>query len=139
MKFKILENENENKNSIKITEKSLNETLGLTDSLQNATTEEDLYFGKYIYLFPSTLTKMDLEEMNHYNLEILGYNEFKDEKNIAVKGYLKDLYNYCKNYLDYAIHPDYLYKEDEFAGEIEPYNNDVPYDDNFNDTNLWGI
>jgi hypothetical protein len=73
----------------------------------------------YIYLFPE-LTYEDKEQLRNYNLSIVGKNRFEDEVNTAVKGSKEDLERYAAEYLDYQLHPDYLYIEDDFAGEVEP-------------------
>ena len=73
----------------------------------------------YIYLFPE-LTYEDKEQLRDYNLSIVGRNRFEDEVNTAVKGSKSDLERYAAEYLDYQLHPDYLYVEDDFAGEVEP-------------------
>ena len=62
----------------------------------------------------------DKEQLDNYNLVLLGKNRFEDEVNSAVKGSKEDLELYAKDYLDYQLHPDYLYVESDFAGEIEP-------------------
>lgn len=72
----------------------------------------------YIYLFPE-LTYEDKEQLRNYNLSIVGRNRFEDEVNTAVKGSKEDLERYAAEYLDYQLHPDYLYIENDFAGEIE--------------------
>ena len=87
---------------------------------------EEEYTGKYIYLFPGDLNKRDLRKLADYNLELLGVNELEDWngmafKDFAVKGTKEDLERYASDYLDYVLHPDYLYKEDEFGGELKPY------------------
>ena len=68
----------------------------------------------YIYLFPK-LKDEDLKELSNYNLKFLGIN---DRINYVVKGLKQDLEQYASDYLDYQLHPDYLYLEDDFAGEI---------------------
>ena len=70
-----------------------------------------------IYLFPE-LTEEDKEELHKYDLAYLGKNHFKDEISDIVKGSKEDLIRYGKEYLDYILHPDYLYREEDFAGEI---------------------
>jgi hypothetical protein len=97
----------------------------------------------YIYLFPE-LTYEDKEQLDNYNLILLGKNIFKDEINSVVKGTKADLERFAKEYLDYELHPDYLYLEDDFAGDIisdvtSDYN---MYDDDISDFgpgNLWNI
>lgn len=87
---------------------------------------EEVDTGKYIYLFPGDLNKRDLKELKNYNLELLGVQELEGWngmtfKDFAVKGTKEDLERYCSEYLDYVMHPDYLYKEGEFAGDLEYY------------------
>lgn len=72
---------------------------------------------KYIYLFPE-LTDSDKFELSSYNLEFLGKNEFEGEVSDVVKGSEEDLRAYGRDYLGYVLHPDYLYKEKDFAGDI---------------------
>lgn len=75
---------------------------------------------KYIYLFPlDSMTNEDKQYMKKYNLEILGKNFFNSERNLVVRGELSNLKRYCKEWLAYEMHPDYLYKENEFAGDIK--------------------
>lgn len=71
----------------------------------------------YIYLFPE-LNQSDLNALWRYQLKFLGKNYFDGQVNYAVKGTEKDLNDYAHNYLDYELHPDYLYKENDFAGDI---------------------
>ena len=71
----------------------------------------------YIYLFPE-LNQSDLNALYRYQLKFLGKNYFDGQVNYAVKGTEKDLNDYAHNYLDYELHPDYLYKENDFAGDI---------------------
>lgn len=73
----------------------------------------------HIYLFAkSDMTSKDIQEARKYNLEVLGTNRFNGEVNLVVKGDLNNLKSFAKNYLDYELHPSYLYKEHEFAGKI---------------------
>jgi hypothetical protein len=75
--------------------------------------------GSFIYLFPMEgLTKRDLEIAKDYNLTYLGKNFFQGERNYVVSGSRTNLVRYAKDYLAYELHPDYLYREDEFAGKI---------------------
>ena len=71
----------------------------------------------YIYLFPE-LNQSDLNALWRYQLKFLGKNFFDGQVNYVVKGTEKDLNDYAHNYLDYELHPDYLYKEKDFAGDI---------------------
>lgn len=77
---------------------------------------------KMIYLFPE-LTDKDKEELKNYNLEYLGDNYFEEELSNVVRGTEKDLKRYAKEYLDYILHPSYLYDEDDFVGNIVNTNN----------------
>lgn len=74
----------------------------------------------YIYLLPSDVNKKDLEGLKDYNLKLLGVNTDEGDKSYVVKGTKANLEKYCDDYLGYIMHPDYLYKEDEFAGNIKP-------------------
>ena len=84
---------------------------------------------QYIYLFPQDgMDERDIDAFDDYNLTYLGKNEFEDEddrghtwteKNLVVVGTKANLERYADEYLaGYSLHPDYLYKEDDFAGEI---------------------
>ena len=73
----------------------------------------------YIYLFPVCKAIEPITDAKKFNLEILGRNEFEDEHNYVVEGTRTDLIRFA-NYVDYDLHPDYLYKEEDFAGEILP-------------------
>lgn len=74
-----------------------------------------------IYLFPE-LTDEDIDILKTYGLQLLGINHgaYGDEENWAVKGSESSLRMFADNYLGYELHPDYLYAEDDFAGDIEP-------------------
>ncbi len=75
----------------------------------------------YIYLFPLYgVTVEEYEEvMEDYNLRILGINRFNDEVNLVVRGTKEELERFGDIAIGgYELHPDYLYKEDEFAGDI---------------------
>lgn len=76
-----------------------------------------------IYLFPE-LTDEDLEMLKAYGLQLLGINHgaYGDEENWAVRGQESSLRMFADKYLGYELHPDYLYDEDDFAGDIEPLN-----------------
>lgn len=82
---------------------------------------------KYIYQFPSDLNKRDLAELKNYNLELLGKVKDKVEMvsgdkivyDYAVRGTKEDLERYCSEYLDYSMHPDFLYLEEDYGAEIE--------------------
>lgn len=98
--------------------KSWNEYAGIDEGLDKE---------QYIYLFPSSgWTKQDTNALYGYNLIYLGKNkdiEMNGEEtgfiNIVVQGTKEDLEEFGDKWLDgYELHPDYLYKKDEFAGEI---------------------
>jgi len=85
---------------------------GFEDSIEDA--------NDYIYLFPSgNMDSQDIQKAKSYGLKYLGKNHFQGENNLVIKGSLNNLKRYAKEYLNYDLHPDYLYKENEFAGEIE--------------------
>ena len=89
--------------------------LNIKNSDQNSVNEE---VESYIYLFP-LLSYEDLDELDNFNLTYVGKNRFEDEVNSVVKGSKADLEKYAAEYLDYQLHPDYLYVEADFAGDIE--------------------
>lgn len=81
--------------------------------------EDSIHDEKYIYLYAkSDITPQDKIMMRRYGLEILGTNRFGGEVNLAVKGDLSTLKKFNKEYMAYEMHPDYLYKEHQFGGEI---------------------
>lgn len=81
---------------------------------------ESIKEDKYIYLFPDSPAMGDYkDDCKKFNLEFLGKNYYGIEKNLVIRGTEKDLRKYAE-YLDYDLHPDYLYKEEDFAGEILP-------------------
>ena len=72
----------------------------------------------YIYLFPDEEAMGDYKsDVSKFNLVYLGKNKFEDENNLVVKGSKENLEKYA-DYLGYELHPDYLYKEEDFAGDI---------------------
>lgn len=81
------------------------------------TLEDSIEEGKYIYQFPADLTKEDLEEMQNYNLEVLGIVETEGLEEMVedwlVRGSLEDVKRYCEEYLNYEMHPGYLWKEED--------------------------
>lgn len=72
-----------------------------------------------IYLFPE-LTDEDLEMAKGYGLKYLGKNRGADgnEDNWVLRGAESSLRMFADKYLGYELHPDYLYDEEEFAGDI---------------------
>lgn len=73
----------------------------------------------YIYLFPDVPAMGDYKnECKKFGLKFLGKNYFEDEKNLVIKGSKANLKKYA-DFLDYDLHPDYLYDENDFAGDIE--------------------
>lgn len=74
-----------------------------------------------IYLFPEIANDEDREVMKQYNLQLLGVNfgPYGDERNDVIKGRYIDLLDFCEDYIGgYEMNPDYLYKEEDFAGDI---------------------
>ena len=73
-----------------------------------------------IYLFPE-LTDEDLEMAKAYGLQFIGYNHGPngEENNWVMRGTEASLNRFADKYLGYELHPDYLYYEDDFAGDIE--------------------
>lgn len=74
---------------------------------------------KYIYQFPR-LTSRDVQEAKKYGLEFLGKvgkNGFQPG-DYVIKGDLNNLKRYCDEYLGYEMHPDYLYKENNFDIDV---------------------
>lgn len=87
----------------------------ITESLNESVKKDS-----YIYLFPDSPAMGDYkDDCKKFNLEFLGKNYYGIEKNLVIRGTEKDLRKYAE-YLDYDLHPDYLYKEEDFAGEILP-------------------
>lgn len=73
---------------------------------------------KYIYLFPDSGAMGNYRtECRKFGCEFLGKNRFQGERNLVIRGELSDLKRYAK-WLDYELHPGYLYKENDFAGDI---------------------
>lgn len=72
-----------------------------------------------IYLFPE-LTDEDLEMAKGYGLTYLGKNHGADgsEDNWVLRGAESLLRMFADKYLGYELHPDYLYDEEDFAGDI---------------------
>ena len=68
----------------------------------------------YIYLFPDDLSTYDLSFLKKFNLKLLGHNF----EGFVVKGTKENLEEYAEE-LGYVLHPDYLYKEKDFAGDIK--------------------
>lgn len=73
--------------------------------------------GLYIYQFPSDMTQEDIEALAEYHLEYLGKvgeNGVQTGDHL-VKGSKEDLELYCDKWIGgYVMHPDYLYKEEDF-------------------------
>lgn len=85
---------------------------------------------KYIYLFPDSEAMGNYQsECRKFGCEFLGKNKFQGERNLVIRGELSNLKRYAK-WLGYELHPDYLYKENEFAGDIE---------DSCKDADTWKI
>lgn len=104
-------------------------TNKIIDSVEESLTESR---DQWIYLFPDSGAMGDYkEECKKFNLKYLGKNEFEDEHNLVIKGRLQDLNDYAE-WLGYELHPDYIYRENEFAGEIidESLKEDVHIDIN---------
>lgn len=95
--------------SVSVTPKNVKESLDLDESASDL----------MIYLFPE-LTEDDKVGLLHYNLRYLGKNHGADgsENNSVVLGTEADLRAYAEKDLGYELHPDYLYYEDDFAGDI---------------------
>lgn len=72
-----------------------------------------------LYLFPNEGAFIDaIDYLYQYDLMLLGRNIFENEDNLVVRGTLGNLEKFADEVLAYELHPDYLYKEDEFAGDI---------------------
>ena len=92
-----------------------------------------------VYLFAAEdITDEDLDAARAYGLEPLGINIFErsdyTEYNLVMRGTYEDLKDYCDDYLGYEMHPDYLYHEEDFGGNIDiPLNSDGSIDVNIAD------
>lgn len=74
---------------------------------------------KYIYLFPDSGAMGNYQsECRKFGCKFLGKNRFQGERNLVIRGELSDLKRYAE-WLGYDLHPDYLYRENDFAGDIE--------------------
>lgn len=74
--------------------------------------------NEYIYLFPDEKAMGDYKkDCIKFGLTYLGKNKYGDENNLVIKGTRSNLNKYA-NYLGYELHQDYLYKENQFAGDI---------------------
>lgn len=93
----------------------------VSEDIKDKNLKENLDNEICLYLFPE-LTDEDKKELANYNLTYLGKNSFKEDDyesiSDVVRGSKEDLIKYGKEYLDYTLHPDYLYLEDDFAGDI---------------------
>ena len=90
-----------------------------TDSYYN---EDDIC----IYQFPQSLNSKDFKKAKEYGLEVLGkVNDLGFQPgDPLIKGTYANLKKYCEEYLDYVMHPWYLYKEGDIDLEdtLEPLN-----------------
>ena len=94
-----------------------NKKVGLKSVKKTSLKEDDDVYYIYEFYYPD-ITDEDKDKMKEYRLEVLGKTgKSRGEKNLAVKGKLNDLKKYCKDYLDYEMHPDYLIPEDDFVGD----------------------
>ena len=77
--------------------------------------------NEYLYLFPSTdMDNKDIQKAKSYGLEYVGINKYQGEKNLVLRGSKSNLRRYANEYLGgYELHPDFLYREKDFAGDIE--------------------
>ena len=86
------------------------------DEVEDAVDAEEVQ--QYVYQFPSDMTENDLKKLDEYNLKFIGKIEVKmgDEtfEDFMVQGSKEDLERYCSEYLDYQMHPDYLWKFEEY-------------------------
>ena len=74
----------------------------------------------YLYLFPyDGTTQEDIEAAEYYDVEYLGINRFEDEVNYVFRGTKEALEEFGDKWFGgYELHPDYLYLESDFAGDI---------------------
>ena len=97
--------------------------LGIESEYRKWTTPESKSIKEsldtMIYLFPE-LTDEDLEMAKGYGLQYLGKNHGADgsEDNWVLRGAESSLRMFADKYLGYELHPDYLYDEEDFAGDI---------------------
>ena len=108
--------------------------LGMDDMTQNILLSEDFdefdtdsYYKKddiCIYQFPASFNEVDFKKAKEFGLELLGrVNELGfGTGDPLIKGKYKDLKRFCSEYLDYVMHPYYLYKEGDIDLEdiLEP-------------------
>lgn len=75
--------------------------------------------GNYLYLFPEGIDKEEFEVgEKSYGLKVLGHFDDDGFMDTVVQGSKQKLIDFAHDILDYELHPDYLYKVNEFAGEI---------------------
>lgn len=73
----------------------------------------------YVYLFPDEPAMGNYKnDCRKFGLEFVGKNNFNGERNLVIRGSLSNLKRYAES-LGYDLHPDYIYKPNEFAGDIE--------------------
>lgn len=76
---------------------------------------------QYIYQFPQGTTEEDIKEAeSKYNLKYLGKvgPDGYQPGDIIIQGTKANLEKFCDEYLAYEMHPDYLYKTEDFDTDI---------------------
>lgn len=94
--------------------------LGAFDNLdidESVSLKEEI--ATHLYLFPE-LTDEDMEMAKAYGLQYLGKNHGADgsEDNWVMAGDADSIRRFADKWLGYALHPDYFYNIDDFAGDI---------------------
>jgi len=75
--------------------------------------------NEYLYLFPDEPAMGNYKsDCKKFGLEFIGKNKFQGYTNLVIRGSKSNLRRYA-DYLDYDLHPDFLYRERDFAGDIE--------------------
>ena len=108
----------------------------IEDSVEDACKDAHEYEprgSQWLYLFPEEPAMGNYKnDCRRFGLEFVGKNYFQGERNLVIRGSKEGLRKYA-DFLGYDLHPDYLYKEREFAGDIEDACEDACKDSEIND------